>query len=106
VCSRRRFHNRFVTLLAILGIFLIILFLLPSNPRIFTIARKQENGSRLFCVLVLTDPAHTRFYYMSNVTWARHCHSIGIVRYRRLPRPDDGKLTRSKENFQMICVKL
>jgi len=92
-CGRRRSRIRFVKFLITLGIFLIISFIIRSNSITTTTVTSKENADpRLFCVIVNTHSTHEQFVYMNNITWAKHCHKIGIVRYRRLQNPDDGKL--------------
>ncbi|CAF0826369.1 unnamed protein product [Rotaria sp. Silwood1] len=89
IFCRRRFHNRFVTFLTILGTFLIISFIIRSDPIIIANINREDIGPRLFCVLIHTHSTHEEFIYLSNITWAKHCHKIGIVRYKRLQTSDD-----------------
>jgi hypothetical protein len=92
VCSRRRSRQFFVKFLIILGIFIILSFLIRSRSNKTTILTRKESPPRLFCVLINTRSTHERFAYMSNITWAKNCHKIGIIRYRRLQGSDNGKL--------------
>ena len=64
---------------------------------------RDESSSRLFCVLIQTQPTQERFLYVSNITWARNCYKISIIRYKKLQRPDEGKLI---EYFQIILLLL
>lgn len=88
---RRRFRNRFVKFLITFCCFLIILFIIhfKSNPR--KVINLKNADPRLFCVLLNTHSTHERFIYINNITWGKRCHKIGIVRYRRLPKSDEGK---------------
>jgi hypothetical protein len=92
-CARRRSRNNFALFLIILGGFLLISFIIRSDPKATAVTSNEDSEPRLFCVLVQTQPTQERFIYLSNLTWAKHCHKIGIVRYRRLQIFDDGKLT-------------
>ncbi|CAF3005026.1 unnamed protein product [Rotaria sp. Silwood2] len=92
IFGRRRFRNRFITFLTILGIFLIISFIIRTDPIIITNINTKDIKARLFCVLVHTHSTHEEFIYLNNITWAKHCHKISIVRYKRLQTPDEGKL--------------
>lgn len=64
----------------------------------------KDSNPRLFCVLVQTQLTQERFVYLSNITWATRCHKIGIVRYRRMHRPDEGKLTELDEICNVISM--
>ncbi|CAF3874308.1 unnamed protein product [Rotaria sordida] len=89
IFGRRRFCTRFVTFLTILGIFLIISFIIRSDPIIIANINRKDINPRLFCVLIHTHSIHEQFIYLSNITWAKHCHKISIVRYKQLQTPDE-----------------
>jgi hypothetical protein len=91
-CGRRRFRNRFGTFLIVLGAFLIVSFIIHWDTNLITVTNRRDSNPRLFCVLLQTQPAQERFVYLSNMTWAKKCHKIGIVRYKKLQSPDAGKL--------------
>ncbi len=99
VCRRRHSRNRFVTFLTILGAFVIISLIVRSGPIRIRTANRKDNTPRLYCVLIHTNSLHEQFVYLSNLTWAKHCHKIGIARFRRLQKPNDGKLTESHGKF-------
>jgi len=105
VFGRRRSRNLFVKFLITLGIFLIISFIIRSDDVTTTVINKKDAHPRLFCVLLNTHSSHELFVYMNNITWAKYCHKIGIVRYRRLQRSDDGKLIQSNQVFNKLNMR-
>jgi len=99
VYGRRHSRNLFIKFLITLGIFLLISFIIRSDRATTVVISKKYADPRLFCVLLNTHSSHELFVYMNTITWANNCHKIGIVRYRRLQRSDDGKLVESNEVF-------
>lgn len=85
---RRHFRSRFVT-------FSIVIFIVVFFSLVFQ--RNHPNQPRLFCILILTDPSHLKLLDYQNISWTRHCHSTGFVKYRTIPKTDEGKSKR-KEN--------
>jgi hypothetical protein len=91
-CGRRRSRNLFVKFLVTLSIFLIISFIIHSDSITITvITNRKDANPRLFCILLNTHSTHEQFVLMNNITWAKRCYRIGIVRYKRLQTFDDGK---------------
>jgi hypothetical protein len=106
ICRRRHSRNRFVTFLTIFGAFLIISLIIRSGPIITETTNRKDASPRLFCILIHTHSTHERFIHLSNITWAKHCHKIGIARFRRVQSPDDGKLTESSGTFYKISMRM
>jgi hypothetical protein len=103
VCRRRHSRNRLVTVLTILGAFVIISLIVRSDPIRRRTANRKDNAPRLYCVLIHTNSLHERFVYLSNLTWAKHCHKIGIAKFRRLQKSNDGKFMKT---FYTISMRM
>ena len=66
--------------------FLTISYIIRSDPIRTAITNQKVIDPRLFCVLIDTHSKHAEFIYLNNVTWAKHCHKIGIVKYEPLSK--------------------
>lgn len=90
---RRRLRNLSSKFLIILSLFFILSFIIRSD-RTTSLIKSERNHlqPRLYCILLNTHSTHERFVYANNITWGKRCDKIGIIRYRRLSKDDEGKL--------------
>ena len=94
---RRRFRlqssTRFLTTLTILAIFA---YLFRTDPGV-VISGRASREPRLFCIMVLTHITHIRIVQYNNISWARHCHTMGIVKIRPFRGPNDSKFAKMEK---------
>ena len=94
VCKRRRRYSRhryFLFLLTLSFLFILSLIFRSDRTIISEIANLYNNHSRLYCILVHTHSSHERFIQLSNLTWGKNCYKIGVARFRKVQKSDDGR---------------